>query len=358
MKKVVVYLNQFFGGIGGENVADYAPTMKEGPVGPAISLNVNLKGGEVTHTVICGDNYMADYTEAALSEIGDMLEKIEMDLFVAGPAFMAGRYGMACSEVCNYVKQRFHIPVFTSMHEENPGKNVYLKELYVLSGCDNAGRMRKDIAKMATFANKILGNEAILWAEKEGYFPRGMRRAVLLEDKLENTAAERAFTMLLKKIKEEPFETEYPIVLAEHPPVARPITDMAHTTLAFITTGGIVPIDNPDNIPSASSTKFGRYDISKLERLEGGDLNNPKPGQWRTVHGGYDPQYVNNDPQLAVPLDVLHEIERSGRIGRLHPYMYSLTGNHTNKNESVRLAKEIIEYLKQDEVQAVILASY
>lgn len=38
---------------------------------------------------------MGTNTEAAVSEILGMLEGKEMDIFLAGPAFQAGRYGVA-----------------------------------------------------------------------------------------------------------------------------------------------------------------------------------------------------------------------------------------------------------------------
>ena len=38
MKKAILYLNQFFGQIGGEDKADYEPEIREGLVGPALQL--------------------------------------------------------------------------------------------------------------------------------------------------------------------------------------------------------------------------------------------------------------------------------------------------------------------------------
>lgn len=37
---------------------------------------------------------MGSNTELAIKEILDMLENIEFDVFIAGPAFQAGRYGL------------------------------------------------------------------------------------------------------------------------------------------------------------------------------------------------------------------------------------------------------------------------
>lgn len=73
MKKVICYLNQFFAGVGGEDKADQEPYIMEGVVGPGMAFKAALKGAEITHTVVCGDNFMGSHTEEALSRIMDML---------------------------------------------------------------------------------------------------------------------------------------------------------------------------------------------------------------------------------------------------------------------------------------------
>ncbi|MBC7104468.1 MAG: hypothetical protein H5T97_00860, partial [Firmicutes bacterium] len=42
MLRVVHYLNQFFGQIGGEEKADAAPVAREGPVGPGLAVGAAL----------------------------------------------------------------------------------------------------------------------------------------------------------------------------------------------------------------------------------------------------------------------------------------------------------------------------
>ena len=41
--RVVHYINQFFANIGGEEMADIKPIIKEGAIGPGIALQNNLK---------------------------------------------------------------------------------------------------------------------------------------------------------------------------------------------------------------------------------------------------------------------------------------------------------------------------
>ena len=118
MKKirVVHYVNQFYGQIGGEDKADIAPILKEGFVGPGMQINNLLKDrGEVVATVICGDNYFNENVEEATNTVLEMIGQHKPDILVAGPAFNAGRYGMACGAVCKAVEEEFGIPTLTGM---------------------------------------------------------------------------------------------------------------------------------------------------------------------------------------------------------------------------------------------------
>ena len=48
MKKAILYINQFFGQIGGEDKADVAPEIHEGKIGPALEF---CPGVFITHTL-------------------------------------------------------------------------------------------------------------------------------------------------------------------------------------------------------------------------------------------------------------------------------------------------------------------
>ena len=127
MKKAILYINQFFGQIGGEEKAGIEPEIHEGQIGPAMQLEKELNA-EVTHTIICGDNYIGTNTDVAVATILGMLEDKEFDIFLAGPAFQAGRYTVACGTICKAVKEKFGVPVVTSMNEETPGVDMFKKE--------------------------------------------------------------------------------------------------------------------------------------------------------------------------------------------------------------------------------------
>ena len=346
MKKAVLYVNQFFGQIGGEDKADFAPEIKEGKVGPALEFAKKLDA-EISHTVICGDNYMGSHTEEAVDTILGMLEGVDMDIFLAGPAFQAGRYGVACGTICKAVKERFNIPVVTSMNEENPGVEMFKKEMYIMRGGNIAARMRKDVAAMTGIANKIIRGEEVKSAGEEGYFARGIRRQVWLEEA--RPASERMIDMLLKKLSGEPFQTELPIPKIDRVPIAPAVKDLKKARIALVTTGGIVPVDNPDRIQSASATRWGRYDIADTLSL--------KSGEYKTIHAGFDPAAADADPNVITPVDVLKELEKEGFYGSLHPYFYSTVGTGTTEAEAQRMAKEMVPYLQDDHVDAVIMVS-
>lgn len=347
MKKAIIYINQFFAGIGGEDKADYEPEIREGLVGPAMALNAALEGAEVTHTIICGDNFMGSNEEEAVSRILGFLEDKPFDIFFAGPAFQAGRYGNACGVISKAVKAKFGVEAISSMHEENPGVLMFKKDLYIFPGGKSAAAMRNDMKKMAELGDKILKGETMLLAENEGFYPRGIRHQVWRDDN--KPASERAVEMLLKKLAGEEFITELPIPKVDRVPIATPIADMKKATIALVTTGGIVPVDNPDRIQSASATRWGRYDISEMDRLES--------GVFKTIHAGFDPAAADADPNVITPIDSMRVYEKEGVIGKLHDYFYSTVGTGTTEAEASRMAKEIIVYLKEADVNGLIMTS-
>ena len=346
MKKAIMYVNQFFGQIGGEDKADFKPVIKCGLVGPAVELQKHLDA-EVTHTIICGDNFIGSNTEKAMEIIMGFLKDKEFDIFFAGPAFQAGRYGVACGQVCKAVKEKFNVPVITSMHIENPGVEMFKKDMYIFKGGHSAAKMKDDVKAMASFGNKLLKGEENLGADEEGYYARGIRHQVWRKDGV--MAADRAVEMTIKKLNGKPYETELPMPKMDRVPIAPAIKDLSKAVIALVTSGGIVPIDNPDRIQSASATRWGRYNIEGIDDL--------KEGVYKTIHAGYDPAAADADPDVVVPLDVMRAYEKEGKIGKLHNYFYSTVGTGTTQGEAARMANEMIPYLKEDGVNAIILTS-
>src|SRR5439155_974766 len=108
--RVLHYVNQFFGGIGGEDQAHVGITVKAGAVGPGRALEKALgDGARVEATLIGGDNFVSERGEEASRAIATELDRLKPDLLVAGPAFGSGRYGLACALVCK-VAQPERVP--------------------------------------------------------------------------------------------------------------------------------------------------------------------------------------------------------------------------------------------------------
>lgn len=344
--RVVHYLNQFFGQIGGEEKADTAPLKKDGPVGPGTALNGAFKGeAEVVGTVICGDSYFAENMEEALKQILSMIQEYNPDLVVAGPAFNAGRYGTACGAVAEAVVKNLGIPAVTGMYPENPGVEMYKKSVYIIATADSAIGMRNAIPKMAALGLKLLKKEEIGTPEQEGYIARGIRKNYFAEER----GAKRAVDMLIAKIKGENFTTELPMPAFDRVPPNPAIKDLSKATIALVTSGGIVPKGNPDRIESSSASKFGKYSIAGVKDLTS--------DTFETAHGGYDPVYANQDADRVLPVDVLREMEAEGKIGKLHDYYYATVGNGTSVANAAKFGQAIAADLKASGVDAVILTS-
>ena len=115
--RVVCYVNQFFAGLGGEEKAGAGPTLLAGAVGSARAVQQALgDAGTVVATAICGDNHAAEQLERAVAELVALVKAERPDLVIAGPAFLAGRYGVACGALCAAVSSSLKIPAVTGMH--------------------------------------------------------------------------------------------------------------------------------------------------------------------------------------------------------------------------------------------------
>jgi glycine reductase len=344
--RVVHYLNQFFGQIGGEEKADITPFSQEGPVGPGTALQKELASDiKIVGTVICGDTYFNENIEAAADKITSLVAGFKPDLLIAGPAFNAGRYGMACGAVCKAVQEKLNIPVVTGMYEENPGADMYKKDVYIVKTGNSAAQMRKAIPALAKLAMRLVRGEALGSSAEEGYLARGVRKNVFHKQR----GSARAVEMLLQKIKGETFATEYPMPVFDRVSPRPAIKDLSKAKLALVTSGGIVPKGNPDHIESSSASKFGRYDIT--------GVNDLTKETYETAHGGYDPVYANEDADRVLPVDVLRQLEKEKAIGNLHNFYYATVGNGTSIANSKKYAHAIGEELKQEKVDGIILTS-
>lgn len=343
--KVVHYINQFYAGIGGEEKADTKPHVAEQlpPISQQLQNNLG-ESIEIVGTVVCGDSYFNENLDEAKAEVLEMIKGLCPDMVVAGPAFNAGRYGMACGTVATMVQEN-GIKAVTAMYKENPGVDVFRKGIYIVETTDSAAGMRKSLPALAKFAIKVANGETIGTPAEEGYIERGVRKNVMLEER----GSMRAVKMLVAKLKGEEFKTEYPMPTFDRVAPNQQIADITKARIAIVTSGGIVPKGNPDRIESSSAQRYGRYDISGFMNLTSEDHE--------TAHGGYDPTYANDDPDRVIPVDILQEMVKEGKIGSLHKYFYTTVGNGTSVANSTAFSEEIAKDLIEHNVDAVILTS-
>ena len=343
--RVVHYLNQFFFGLGGEEKASIQPTSKAGPVGPGRPLQEAFHGeAEIVKTVTCGDNYFAEHTEEASDRLLDLIKESRSHLLLAGPAFDAGRYGLACGHLCRKVGGTLNIPAVTALAPGNPGIE-HRKDVYILSTTNNVRGMNPALQDMARLGLKLIRGGPLQSAREEGYFPRGFRKNF----RVEKRGADRALDMLLAKVRGQAFETELILHKFDGVPPAPPVKDLKSAEIALVTTEGLVPKGNPDRMDSTRADRYAKYRVEDLDALD--------TSAFEFHHGGFSTADVNDDPHRAVPLDVLRTMEREGRIGKIFGDIYSFAGCSTYYETAAAMGREIARDLKGHGVNAVLILS-
>ncbi len=344
--RIVHYLNQFFGGLGGEEKAGTPLEGREGAVGPGKLLE-QLLGNEakVVTTLVCGDNEAVENQDAMIAAAVEKIREAKPDLFVAGPCFQAGRYGMASGGLCSAVQSKLGIAVITGMADENPAADLYREFLYIIDSGANVAKMRDVLGVMAKLAQKLVSKAPIGLPKDEGYLTRGLIR----DQFVEKTAGERLVDMVLAKAKGEPFESEMAPTAFAPVPMPPSVKDLTKAKIMLITDGGLVPRGNPDRIQNLAATRWGSYSIDGCDDLKGED--------YEISHGGYDPQFVRQDPDRLVPLDVMRELEREGVIGELYDEFFSTSGLANPLSNTRRMGREMAARAKQLGIDAIILTS-
>lgn len=343
--KIIHYINQFFAQIGGEDKADHPFEVKEMIVGPGILIQSMLsKGNEIVATIICGDNYAIDNQEEISVKIAYCLNKYEADILIAGPAFNAGRYGMACGIACQ-AAYKSGIHAVSGMFEENPGVQLYRRYGFIFPTDNNARGMKKALEKMVCFAEKLGRSENVLDQEAEGYLQRGLRKNVWVE----HIGAHRAVDMALCKVHGIPYKTELPMPNFSRVVPSEPVKDLSKAKIALLTTCGSVPVGNPDHIEAHAATKWRIYHVD--------DFGGPDLKQSEIAHGGYTPVYANGNGNRVFPVDAMLELEKEGVIGSLDENLYVTVGNSMPVYRAAKFGEEIAKSLKDSGVQGAILTS-
>ena len=247
--------------------------------------------------------------------------------------------------IAKAVEERLGIPVITAAYEENPGVDMFRKDLIIVKTGNSAASMRDVVKVLCPLIEKLAKHEEILGPDIEGYHERGIRVNYFAKER----ASERAIKMLVKKLKGEEFKTDLPMPKFDRVEPAKPIEDIKKAKIALVTSGGIVPTGNPDHIESSNATKYGSYSIEGMQELS--------PKDFTTIHGGYDRQFVMENPNLVVPLDVMREFEKAGEFGELYNTFFTTTGTGTATGSAAKFGSDIGKTLIDDHVDGVILVS-
>ena len=109
--RVVCYLNQFFGQIGGEDKAGVAPQVFPGAVGAARAVQQAL--------------------------------------------------GVACGALCAAVQDRLRLSAVTGMHPENPGVELYRRRVYIASTGPDAARILDETRRLVALGLKLARREPV-----------------------------------------------------------------------------------------------------------------------------------------------------------------------------------------------------
>lgn len=343
--RAVHYVNQFFGGIGGEEQAGVGVSCHDGAVASGRALAQALgDAGSVAATIICGDNFFSENGPAALAEIEKHLKTHRPDVLFAGPAFAAGRYGLACGQVCR-LAESLGIPAVTGLHPDNPAVHGFRKDVTIVPTGETPADMVQALAAMARLVLKRRRGEALGPAEQEGYISNGVRR---VHDRGRPGFA-RALDMLLAKLHSKPFTTEVPIYAPEKVTPAPPLADAAKATIAMVTTGGLVRKGNPEGQVAANATRYHRHSVKELQSLSG--------KEWEAYHAGYFNHIVNANPNYILPLSFLRDLEGQGRIGGVHEWIYALPGVSTPVAVGQAFGRDIAQELLAGKVDGVLLVA-
>ena len=130
---------------------------------------------------------------------------------------------------------------------------------------------------------------------------------------------------------------------------AAPVADLARATIAIVTTGGLVRKGNPEGQRAANATRYHRHRVAELESLS--------PADWEAYHAGYFNHIVNTNPNYILPLSFLRDLERQGRIARVHEWIYALPGVSTPVAVARELGRSIAEDLQGASVSGVLLVA-
>jgi len=346
--KVLHYLNQFFAGIGGEDQAGQEVVFMPRAVGVGVEIEKALQAHSVEYkSIACGDNYFHEAEAASLHAIGAAMDEFRPDLFLAGPAFNAGRYGIACAKVCSWVRDNYRIPAITGMHDNNPGTEEIGRHVFVIQTGASTASMPETLKRFSQLIEALTArDDRAVENFRSEYCLQIARRFTVRTDKPDYA---RAVDMLLAKLDGRSYQSEIPRIEMEQHLIPNLRGSLKDATVALVTEGGLVPTGNPDRLESSRGSKYFKYSLQGRDDL--------KQGEFQAMHTGYDTSTVDQDPDRIVPLDAMRELEKNHRIKKLHDHYFVTTGTGAMPSKMAELGAGIADELVASGINAVLLTA-
>jgi glycine reductase len=119
----------------------------------------------------------------------------------------------------------------------------------------------------------------------------------------------------------------------------------------LISDGGLVPKGNPDGLSGRGNLRWTSYEIETFLP------ENFKSSDYEIAHTGYFPVQILEDPNRLVPVDVMRDLIKEGKVGKLHPSFFSTSGNATISRRCAEMGDEMGAEIEKRSVNAVILTS-
>lgn len=168
--KVIMIYDQIQSGLGTKDDTMLPLGGKKEPIGPAVMMAPFLKeaGAKVMGCLYCGNGtYLADPDEVS-RKLCAMVQKMQPDVVMCGPAFNFEDYGNMCARVAWDISKTTEIKAFAAMSEENTTTIAEYKDKILIVKTPKKGGMGlNDSLKNMCRAAKALTDGSDIKALKE-----------------------------------------------------------------------------------------------------------------------------------------------------------------------------------------------
>lgn len=119
--KIIMIYDQIQAGAGTKDDTMVPLSAKKEPLGPAVMMEPFLKAfdGHVIACLYCGTKTYCNDTAEVTRKLVAMVNKLQPDVVMCGPAFNYADYGEMAAHVAIAINANSTIPAFAAMAEEN-----------------------------------------------------------------------------------------------------------------------------------------------------------------------------------------------------------------------------------------------